>query len=291
MLWSTSYLGISKSTKTYYLSGNMQKKSNDSLCNVLFIPHGGGPLPLLGDKRHQELIDFLKDIAPSLGKPSTILVISAHWEEGSATITSGETPALIYDYAGFPDEAYKIKYPALGNPQLAEKIFNLLQNNGVEANLDNNRGFDHGLFIPLKIMFPDASIPCVQLSLLNSLNPEKHICIGKALSELRNENLLIIGSGFSFHNMSAFFQPKDELDEKNEEFEHWLINTCTNNNIPENERQRKLEQWFEAPFARYCHPREEHLLPLHVCYGICSSTAKLVFDGKVIGKKTCAFLW
>jgi len=132
----------------------MKKNSNNLLNNVLFIPHGGGPLPLLGDKGHQELVDFLKHITPTLGRPSAILVISAHWEEDKAAITSGETPELIYDYAGFPNKAYKIKYPALGNPQLAEKIFNLLQNNGVEAKLDNNRGFDHGLFIPLKIMFP-----------------------------------------------------------------------------------------------------------------------------------------
>ena len=261
------------------------------LSNVLFIPHGGGPLPLLGDKGHRELVYFLKHITPALGKPSAILVISAHWEEDIATITSGKMPELIYDYSGFPDEAYGIEYPALGNPQLAEKIFNLLQNYGIEAKLDNNRGFDHGLFIPLKIMFPDASIPCVQLSLLNSLDPKAHIRIGKALSELRNENILIIGSGFSFHNMSAFFQSNGDLDEKNEEFEHWLINTCTDNDISENERERELEQWSEASFARYCHPREEHLLPLHVCYGICRSTAKLVFDGKVIGKKACAFLW
>jgi len=269
----------------------MKEKTNNLSSNVLFIPHGGGPLPLLGDKGHQELVDFLKQITATLARPSAILVISAHWEEDKATITSGETPELIYDYAGFPEEAYEIKYPASGKPQLAEKIFNLLQNNGIEAKLDNHRGFDHGLFIPLKIMFPDASIPCVQLSLLNSLDPKEHIRIGKALSDLRNENLLIIGSGFSFHNMRAFFQSNDGADEKNEEFERWLINTCTNNDIPENERERKLEQWSEAAFARYCHPREEHLLPLHVCYGICSSTAKLVFEGHVIGKKACAFLW
>jgi len=268
----------------------MPEKTINFPCNVLYIPHGGGPLPLLGDKNHQELVNFLKNITPSLGKPSTILVISAHWEETNATITSGENPALIYDYSGFSDEAYKIKYPAPGNPPLADKLFNLLRSNGVEATLDNNRGFDHGLFIPLKIMFPDANIPCVQLSLLNSLDPKEHIRIGKALSELRNENLLIIGSGLSFHNMRAFFQSKDDLDERNVEFDRWLINTCTDN-IPENEREKKLEQWSEAPAARYCHPREEHLLPLHVCYGICRSTAKLVFDGKVIGKKTCAFLW
>jgi len=269
----------------------MEDKTKNFHTNVLFIPHGGGPLPLLGDKGHQELVDFLKNITPTLGRPSAILVISAHWEEETATITSGETPELIYDYAGFPDEAYEIKYPASGNPQLAEKIFNLLQNNAVEARLDKHRGFDHGLFIPLKIMFPDASIPCVQLSLLNSLDPKEHIRIGKALAELRNENLLIIGSGFSFHNMRAFFQSTGTGDEKNEVFESWLINTCSDNDIPENERERKLEQWSGAPFARYCHPREEHLLPLHVCYGICSSTAKLVFDGTVLGKKASAFLW
>jgi len=91
--------------------------------------------------------------------------------------------------------------------------------------------------------------------------------------------------------MRAFFQSNSSPDEKNEDFERWLINTCTNNDIPENARERKLEQWSDAPFARYCHPREEHLLPLHVCYGICSSAAKLVFDGKVIGKKASAFLW
>ena len=269
----------------------MELKTNNAPANVLFIPHGGGPLPLLGDKGHQELVDFLERITPTLARPSAILVISAHWEEGIATITGGEMPELIYDYAGFPEEAYQIKYPAAGNPQLAEKLFTLLQNNGIEARLDNHRGFDHGLFVPLKIMFPDASIPCVQLSLLDSLDAKEHIRIGNALTELRNENLLIIGSGFSFHNMRAFFQSNDGPDEKNEEFERWLINTCTNGDIPENERERKLAQWSAAAFARYCHPREEHLLPLHVCYGVCRSTAKLVFDGKVIGKKASAFLW
>lgn len=269
----------------------MKEKANNLFSKVLFIPHGGGPLPLLGDEGHQELVDFLNQITPTLGKPSAILFISAHWEENAATITSGETPELIYDYAGFPDESYEIKYPAVGSPPLAEKVFNLLQNSGIKAKLDSRRGFDHGLFVPLKIMYPDADIPCVQLSLLNSLDAKEHIRIGQALSELRNENLLIIGSGLSFHNMRAFFQSKGSPDEKNEEFERWLINTCTNNNIPENERERNLEQWSAAPFARYCHPREEHLLPLHVCYGVCGSAAKLVFDGKVIGKKASAFLW
>ena len=140
-------------------------------------------------------------------------------------------------------------------------------------------------------MYPDANIPCVQLSLLSHLDPKAHIQIGKALSKLRNDNILIIGSGFSFHNMKAFYQTIGEPDEKNEEFENWFIDTCTNARITANEREQKLESWTDAPSARYCHPREEHLMPLHVCYGFCSSAAELVFDGKVIEKKVSAFLW
>ena len=269
----------------------MKETLNNKQSKVLFIPHGGGPLPLLGDEGHQEMVNFLEKMTPSLGQPSALLVISAHWEEEKATITNGKMPALIYDYSGFPDEAYDIKYPAPGNPELAERIHSLLQDKGIESTLDNNRGFDHGLFIPLKIMYPEATIPCVQLSLLNSLDPKAHIQIGKALSELRNENVLVIGSGFSFHNMKAFFQATGAPDQGNDEFEHWLIDTCTNNKITANEREAKLETWTEAPFARYCHPREEHLLPLHVCYGFSSSAAELVFDGKILGKKASAFLW
>ena len=268
------------------------KKINNKLGTVLFIPHGGGPLPLLGDEGHQDMVNFLESITPALGKPSAILVISAHWEEDKVTITSGESPSLIYDYAGFPEQAYEIEYPAPGNPGLALNIFNILQSNGIEARLDSKRGFDHGVFVPLKVMFPNAEIPCIQISLLNTLDPETHIQIGKTLSALKNENVLIIGSGLSFHNLKAFFsRPVKTHDEKNEAFEHWLIDTCTNEAMTESEREQKLIWWKDAPYARYNHPREEHLLPLHVCYGFTSSVAKLVFDGNVIGKKTSAFRW
>jgi 4,5-DOPA dioxygenase extradiol len=270
----------------------MQPELINELSPVLFIPHGAGPLPLLGDKNHQEMIDFLKGIVPSLGKPSAIVVISAHWEADITTITSGKTPSLIYDYYGFPDEAYKIEYPAPGAQVLAEKIFHLLQQSGVEARLDDQRGFDHGLFVPLKIMFPDATIPCLQLSLINRLEPEAHIKLGKAIVELRNENVLIIGSGFSFHNLKAFFSGNSDVTgAKNEEFQHWLVDTCTNSAISVKERESRLIDWVNAPFARYCHPREEHLLPLHVCVGLSTTPAKLVFSGKVAGKKASAFLW
>ena len=270
----------------------MENKLDDKPNTVMFIPHGGGPLPLLGDEGHREMVRFLNEITPTLAEPTAILLISAHWEEDIVTITGGSKPSLIYDYYGFPDEAYKIEYPVSGNPELAEKIVNLIQAKGIDAKLDKQRGFDHGVFVPLKIMFPDANIPCVQISLVNSLNPESHIQIGKALSELRNENVLILGSGFSFHNMQAIFaQTSGQSDEKNEAFEQWLIDTCTNDAISADEREQRLASWTDAPFARYCHPREEHLLPLHVCYGASSSAAKLVFEGKIIGKKTSAFLW
>ncbi|MDH5258326.1 MAG: dioxygenase, partial [Gammaproteobacteria bacterium] len=197
-----------------------------------------------------------------------------------------------YDYSGFPQSAYDIQYPAPGNPDLAKKIFYLLQDNGIEAKLDETRGFDHGLFVPLKIMFPEANIPCVQISLINSLDAKSHVLIGKALSELRKEKVLIIGSGFTFHNMKSFFSQKEgESDEKNEAFEKWLVDVCTNDVISESDRANKLIAWKEAPYSEYCQPREEHLLPLHVCYGLSGTVAKLVFDGKVIGKRTSSFLW
>ena len=161
----------------------------------------------------------------------------------------------------------------------------------IEAKLDDERGFDHGVFVPLKIMYPEANIPCMQLSLLNSLSSESHIKIGRALSKLRRENILIIGSGFSFHNMKALMSGSAAEDHKNEQFEEWLIETCTNPGLSASARETRLIDWINAPFARYCHPREEHLLPLHICMGMCVSAAKLAFEDFVAGKKTSAFLW
>jgi 4,5-DOPA dioxygenase extradiol len=270
----------------------MKSESNSLPGSVIYLSHGGGPLPLLGDKGHQNMIHIIKEVTPTLIKPSAILVISAHWEENKPTITSRAFPSLIYDYYGFPKEAYEIKYPAPGAPELADKIFNLLGSAGFEAKLDDQRGFDHGLFVPLKIMYPNASIPCVQLSLVNSLQPEAHIQMGKALADLKNDNVLIMGSGFSFHNLKEFFAPSTQKSkDMNESFEHWLIDTCSNNLLSEEERKQRLINWDSAPAARYCHPREEHLLPLHVCYGVASTAAKRVFEFEIMGKMASAYIW
>jgi aromatic ring-opening dioxygenase catalytic subunit (LigB family) len=168
---------------------------SDSLSPVLYLPHGGGPLPLLGDTDHAFLTEFLKNIPKQLGNPSAILMISAHWQQDQATISSGKYPDLIFDYSGFPAESYQFKYPAPGNPSLAEKVKNLIHTQGLPASLNDQRGFDHGMFVPLMLMYPESQIPCVQLSLLNDLDPQKHIKIGKSLRTLRQENILIIGSG------------------------------------------------------------------------------------------------
>lgn len=208
------------------------------------------------------------------------------------TITAAAHPALIYDYAGFPEQSYDIQYPAPGHPQLAEKIAELLRHSGMTATLDTQRGFDHGLFVPLKIMYPEGNIPCVQLSLLDTLDPDKHLQLGKALRGLEDDNVLVLGSGFSFHNLNAFFTqatPQQQL--LNESFEQWLMETCTGTDIPEHDRERRLIEWDAAPGARYCHPREEHLLPLHVCYGFARAPAQQAFTFQVMEKQASAYLW
>lgn len=259
---------------------------------ILFISHGGGPLPLLGDAAHAEMVSNLKQIANQIVRPTAILVISAHWEETVASITSSPHPSMIYDYYGFPAESYQIQYPAPGEPSLAHAIFTQLEHHGINAKLDDQRGFDHGLYVPLKIMYPEANIPCIQLSLTNSLDPEEHIKIGKALSDIAYEGLLILGSGFSFHNMKAFFSKETtETKAMNASFEQWLIDTCSNTEINETERTARLINWAEAPGAEFCHPREEHLLPLHVCYGAAQRPCSEYFELHILNKKASVYLW
>jgi aromatic ring-opening dioxygenase catalytic subunit (LigB family) len=237
------------------------------------------------------MITFMEDLPRQLEKPEAILVISAHWEEGVPTVIASDNPPLFYDYYGFPQQAYAITYPAPGNPVLADKIINMLGRNEIESKKDNSRGFDHGLYIPLKMMYPKADIPVTQLSLVKGLDPNLHIEIGKALMELANEKLLIIGSGFSFHNMKAFdWKGRNVRDPMNEEFQDWLIDVCTGN-YNQTDREEKLVEWEASPFARYCHPREEHLMPIHVCSGIAGGKGKKIFDDYILGKRAIAIRW
>lgn len=269
----------------------MKATSSESKAQIVYFSHGGGPLPLLGDEGHKAMVAFMQKLPDQLHKPDLILVISAHWEEHAATLLSAENPVMYYDYSGFPAKAYEIQYPAPGSPKDAKRIAELLENNHISAKLDPQRGFDHGVFIPLKLMYPDADIPCLQLSLISGLNAATHLALGKALRDLKNENILVIGSGFSYHNMRAFsWDSKIEPDPGNDAFQDWLIETCTGQ-FSEGEREQRLAEWAKAPAARHCHPREEHLLPLHVCQGMADMPAKLIFDDYILGKRGIAFKW
>jgi 4,5-DOPA dioxygenase extradiol len=259
---------------------------------ALFLSHGGGPLPLLGDPGHREMVSCLEHIASTIPKPDALVVVSAHWEKRLPTITSGATPPLIYDYSGFPAESYNIRYPCGGEPSLARKIHKLLSDSEIRSELDEKRGFDHGLFVPLKIMYPEADIPCVQLSLVGSLDPREHFEMGRALGSLSLNNVLFIGSGFSFHNMKAFFQQgSPENRELNHAFENWLLQTCCNPDYSEKVRMQMLYRWLEAPGALYCHPREEHLLPLHVCCGVAQGSCAESFELEIMNRKSSMYLW
>ena len=269
----------------------MNQTNTDKKAQIVYFSHGGGPLPILGDPGHKAMVDFMTQLPLQLTKPDAILVISAHWEESAATLLGAQSPPMFYDYYGFPESAYKITYPAPGNPALADRITGLMKKNNIATRLDPKRGFDHGSFIPLKLMYPEADIPTLQLSLLRGLDPAAHIALGKALLELIEENILVIGSGFSFHNQNAFFrQALGAPDSHNDAFQNWLIETCAGP-LSQPEREQRLIGWEKAPSARYCHPREEHFLPLHVCFGMADRQAKVIFDDQILGKRCVAFLW
>jgi aromatic ring-opening dioxygenase catalytic subunit (LigB family) len=258
----------------------------------IFISHGGGPLPLFGDPDHAEMVAQLRTIAATIEKPSAIIVVSAHWEEPVATITANAHPSIIYDYYGFPPESYELHYRAPGNPDLAHGLQEILEQNQVRTRLDLERGFDHGLFVPLLLMYPKADIPCVQLSLVSGLDPAEHIRIGEVLSQLDCGNVLVLGSGFSFHNLKVLLGgAAGNNDPQNDAFEEWLINTCTSQSLTEKERVNRLIAWDSAPGARYCHPREEHLLPLHVCYGVGKRAATAHAELRIMNKKSSTYFW
>jgi 4,5-DOPA dioxygenase extradiol len=260
---------------------------------VLYLSHGGGPLPLLGDPGHQKMVGALRGLAAGIPRPTAILVISAHWEEAVPTLTASAAPSLLYDYYGFPPESYQIQYPCPGAPALAQRIHDALNAAGMAPGMDAQRGLDHGVFVPLKIMFPEADIPCVQTVAAQQSGPAGALCRwARPCARWTHENLLVIGSGFSFHNMRAFFAPDTpETRAMNLAFEDWLQETCHSPALSDAERRERLLHWADAPHARYCHPREEHLLPLHVCQGLAGTRAANVFAVPILGKQASMVRW
>jgi len=237
---------------------------------TLFIPHGGGPCFFMAPPPGrpdpwQKMGDYLRGLGAELGqRPRAVLVISGHWEETAPTVTTGSAPPLIYDYYGFPPHTYQLRYPAPGEPALAGAIRTRLAQAGIAAGADGTRGFDHGVFIPFLLIYPEADIPVVQLSLDASLDPAAHLAIGRALEPLRDEGVLIVGSGLSFHNLHAFFGGDRSVSAQARAFDTWLTEAATADPA---QRDAMLARWATAPGARASHPREEHLLPLMVAAG------------------------
>ncbi|KAK9824983.1 hypothetical protein WJX81_002864 [Elliptochloris bilobata] len=271
-----------------------------------FLAHGGGPMPLFNDPSHEGLIEHLRGLEAALPHPPrALVVISAHWETAKPTVTSGQQPELIYDYSSFPKEAYEVKYAAPGEPALAHRIVELLRGTGIDAAEDSARGWDHGVFVPLKLAFPAAALPVVELSVLSSLDPEAHVAIGEALAPLRDEGVLLLGSGLSFHNMSSFMRARKAESignvsqgiillkgaaEKAKEFDAALAGVLTDPAHSREERRAALVRWAELPEARFAQPREEHLLPLHVVAGAAKcGVATADFSGDLMGVKVSAF--
>ncbi len=258
---------------------------------TLFVPHGAGPCFFMDwnpPTAWNAMADFLKGIAATLpARPTAIVLVSGHWLQSTFSVTTAARPTLIYDYHGFPPHTYELRYPAPGDPALASRIAGLLDGAALGGREDAQRGFDHGMFIPLKLMFPDADIPVVQLSLRSDLDPRAHIEAGRALQTLRGEGVLIVGSGMSFHNMRGYGDPR--FAPISDEFDHWLTAAVE---LPPGERDRALQRWEDAPAARLCHPprAEEHLIPLLVAAGAAGdSNGRKVFSDRVMHTTLSAY--
>lgn len=232
------------------------------------------------------LAEFLRSFELLLSeRPKAIVVVSGHHEGDAIEITSSPNPPMLFDYYGFPAHTYELSYPAPGSPVLAGHIADLLNEAGIANRLDADRGFDHGVFVPMLLMFPDAEIPVVQMSLRSDLDAGFHLRLGQAIGSLRDEGVLILGSGLSYHNMSAFGSGRSGQDSL--DFDTWLTRACT---APPAERGKQLARWSEAPAARAAHPREEHLLPLMVIAGAASEeSGARVFADDVMGARVSAY--
>lgn len=258
---------------------------------AIFIPHGAGPCFFMDwnpADAWTRMADFLKGLSATLPqRPTAVVLVSAHWLAPAFSVTGAAQPALIYDYSGFPPDTYTLQYPAPGQPALAQRIADLLAQAQLPAQVDPVRGFDHGVFIPLKLVFPDADIPVVQLSLRSDLDPQAHLQAGRALAGLRDEGVLIVGSGMSFHNMRGYGDPR--FGPISDEFDRWLTAAVE---APPATRWQALTDWAQAPSARQSHPprAEEHLLPLMVVAGAAQDDAgQRVFSDRVLETTLSAF--
>lgn len=253
---------------------------------VYFLCHGAGPWPWVPEMLdwHALMTEGLRNIPRQLArKPRTVLLISAHWEEPVFTVQSAAHPGMLYDYGGFAPHTYDLHYRASGSPELAGRVQQLLAQAGEDARADKQRGYDHGMFVPMAVIYPQADVPVLQLSLRSNLNAAQHLAVGRALAPLRDEGVLIIGSGSSYHNMRSF-GPVGRAPSKL--FDDWLAETLMQ--MTPLGRSQRLAAWERAPGARVAHPREEHLLPLMVVVGAAEQdqARRVYFEEAFMGSAT-----
>lgn len=255
---------------------------------VYFLSHGGGPWPFMqGPFREmfRALEGMLRDIPRQLpARPRAVLVISAHWEAARFTLSMATRPGMIHDYAGFSASMYRIAYPAPGAPDVAMEVGTLLEAAGLPVAFDGERGYDHGTYGVLAPMYPDADVPVLQMSIRSPLDETEHLEMGKALTPLRDNGILIIGSGQSFHNLSL---RGPQAREASDQFDQWLRRAVE---APAAVRNESLIAWAKAPAARIAHPHADHLIPLHVAAGAASDDAGVcIFRDRIADIATSAY--
>ncbi|PQE29171.1 extradiol ring-cleavage dioxygenase protein [Rutstroemia sp. NJR-2017a BBW] len=278
------------------------------LAPVISVCHGGGPMPVLNDPDHRELIQSMRTKVPEIlglrpsgsnasapNLPKAIVLVTAHWSESIPHISSAAHHDLLYDYGGFPPESYQLKYPAPGSPEVAKEVFDLLDGAGMKPVLDEKRGWDHGVFVPLLLIEPSARIPIIQLSVLSSASPSTHFAMGQALAPLRARNIAIIGSGMpTFHNLRIMFSGllhTPEYKQRNKEWSHRLTKTLK---IADAEKRRaELEGWRSWTGARDAHPEQgqEHFLPLIVCAGAAGDVGAEGWADEIMGSDQWTYYW
>lgn len=243
----------------------MKTTESETIFPTYFISHGGGPWFWMDEQKpiYAKLEESLRAMPTEVGAmPKAILVVSGHWETADFAVMTSPQPAMVYDYSGFPEHTYRVKYPAPGSPETANRVLELLRNAGFEARGDAARGFDHGTFVPLAAAYPAADVPVFQMSVKSGYDPETHLAAGRAIAQLRREGVLIVASGLSYHNLRQFGA---QARIPSAEFDRWLTETvCESGSETRSER---LRNWDDAPSARIAHPREDHLIPLLVAVG------------------------
>ena len=258
---------------------------------TFYLPHGGGPCFFMENTRGpagmwDPMAAFLRGLIATLAvKPKAVVVVSGHWEEAAFAVNTAAQPPLLFDYYGFPEHTYHLKYPAPGSPALAHKVRGLLEGAGLATSEDAERGLDHGVFVPFLLVLPDADVPIVEISLRSDLDPAVHLAAGAALAPLRDEGVLIVGTGMSYHNMRGFGPGAAEPSKR---FDTGLPAAVTAPRAPA--RNGALVEWAQAPAGRDSHPREEHLLPLMVAAGAAGNDlGAKVFEDQVMGATVSGF--